>query len=233
VKGWQTALAILAALFASLAFAEDFKTINGKEYKNATVSRVEADGLVLKTKSGILKVYFVELPKEVQEHFGYRPPIAAPVSVSSATVVPHPAASGVLGKWEYSEYQDTMGRGTTREARVTSSNAVHFRFPYEGETHAALKLRKGSKGQNVIFRVERGQFISSASKDYVTVSFDNGELQEFEVIESEARTSGVLFINDEERFISQLRNANTVKIEATFYQEGRRVFEFDVRGLDW
>jgi hypothetical protein len=37
----------------SLALADDLKTINGKEYKNATVSRVEADGIVIKTKSGI------------------------------------------------------------------------------------------------------------------------------------------------------------------------------------
>jgi hypothetical protein len=71
VKYWRTSLAILAALFASIALADDFKTINGKEYKNATVSRVEADGIVLRTKSGITKVYFSELPKEVQERFGY------------------------------------------------------------------------------------------------------------------------------------------------------------------
>jgi hypothetical protein len=230
---WQTALATLAALSASLALGEDFKTIQGKEYKDATVARVEADGIILKSKAGILKVYFAELPKAVQEHFGYRPSVASPVGVSSATVVPQAAASGALGKWEYSESQDEMGRGTTREARITSSNAVHFGFPYEGETRAALKLRKNSKGQNVIFRVERGQFISSASKDYVTVSIDDGGLQQFEVVESEARTSGVLFINDEENFVSQIRKANTVKIEATFYQEGRRVFDFDVRGLEW
>jgi hypothetical protein len=43
----------------------------------------------------------------------------------------------------------------------------------------------------------------------------------------------LVFIHDEEKFISQLRNANQVKIEADFYQEGRRVFEFDVGGLDW
>jgi hypothetical protein len=66
-----TALAILAALCASLVLAEDFKTVNGKEYKDATVSRVESDGLVLKTKSGISKVYFVELPKDVHERFHY------------------------------------------------------------------------------------------------------------------------------------------------------------------
>ena len=81
--------------------------------------------------------------------------------------------------------------------------------------------------------MERGQFVSPASSGYVTVRFDDSELQEFEVGESVESTTGVLFINDEERFISQLRNANKVKIEANFYQEGRRVFDFDVAGLDW
>jgi hypothetical protein len=71
VKYWRTALAILAALSASIVLAEDFKTINGKEYKNATISRVEADGIVLRTKTGISKVYFAELPKDVQERLHY------------------------------------------------------------------------------------------------------------------------------------------------------------------
>ena len=53
--------------FAAVAFADDFKLINGREYKDVTVSRIEPDGIVLKTKSGISKVYFVELPKDVQE----------------------------------------------------------------------------------------------------------------------------------------------------------------------
>src|ERR1043166_6997702 len=65
---------ILAVLFASLALSEDFKTINGKVYKDATVSRVEADGIELKTKAGISKVYFTELPQEVQERFHWAPP---------------------------------------------------------------------------------------------------------------------------------------------------------------
>jgi len=73
VKYWQTGLAIVASLSASFALADDFKTVNGKEYKNATVSRVEADGLVLRTGSGVVKVYFAELPKEVQQRFGYDP----------------------------------------------------------------------------------------------------------------------------------------------------------------
>jgi hypothetical protein len=67
---------ILAVLSASLALSEDFKTINGKVYKDATVSRVEADGIELKTKTGIFKVYFIELPKDVQERFHWAPPEA-------------------------------------------------------------------------------------------------------------------------------------------------------------
>src|SRR5438034_2293611 len=67
----------LILCFASVVLADVFKAIDGKEYKNVTVSRIEADGIVLKTKSGISKVYFVELPKEVQERFHYDPEKAA------------------------------------------------------------------------------------------------------------------------------------------------------------
>jgi hypothetical protein len=84
VKHWKPTLAILMALSASLAVADDFKTTNGKEYKNATVTRVEPDGIVVKSKSGISKVYFVELPKEVQERFHYNPEKAAAAQTAAA-----------------------------------------------------------------------------------------------------------------------------------------------------
>jgi len=64
-------LTFLSLSLISLTFADDFKTLAGKEYKNVTVSRVEPDGIVLTGKAGISKVYFTELPKEVQERFGY------------------------------------------------------------------------------------------------------------------------------------------------------------------
>src|SRR5213596_435782 len=70
----QSMMKILTFLilgFASVAFADDFKAIDGKEYKNVTVGRVNPDGIVLISKSGISKVYFTELPKEVQERFQY------------------------------------------------------------------------------------------------------------------------------------------------------------------
>ena len=77
-------LTILFLSFAAAALSEDFKTVNGKEYKDATVTRVEPDGIVVKTNSGLTKVYFTELPKDVQEHFHYDSGKAALYSAEQA-----------------------------------------------------------------------------------------------------------------------------------------------------
>ncbi len=75
---------VLLFSFAAAALSEDFKTVNGKEYKDATITRVEPDGIVVKTNSGITKVYFTELPKDVQEHFHYDSEKAASYSAEQA-----------------------------------------------------------------------------------------------------------------------------------------------------
>src|SRR5881397_3101058 len=77
-------VASLILCLTTVAVADDFKLVSGKEYKNVTVSRVEPDGIVLRTNSGISKVYFVELPKEVQERFHYNAAIAAAYSAQGA-----------------------------------------------------------------------------------------------------------------------------------------------------
>jgi hypothetical protein len=97
VKHWQPTLIMFASLCVSLALADDFKTIDGKEYKDATVSRVEPDGIVLRTKFGISKVYFVELPKEVQERFHYDPAKAAQSRAAEAAKQQQPSATPATG----------------------------------------------------------------------------------------------------------------------------------------
>ena len=77
-------LSFLSLCFISLALADDFKTLTGKEYKDVTVSRVEPDGIVLTGKAGISKVYFTEIPKDVQERFGYDPQKAGDYSAQQS-----------------------------------------------------------------------------------------------------------------------------------------------------
>src|ERR1043166_3267147 len=73
-------LPFLILCFTTFAVADDFKTVRGKEYKKVTVSRVEPDGIVLKSKSGISKVYFVELSPDVQKRFQYNAAVASAYS---------------------------------------------------------------------------------------------------------------------------------------------------------
>jgi hypothetical protein len=79
-------LFVVLAASLSLALGDDFKTTAGKEYKDATVTRVEPDGIIVKTKSGISKLYFGELPREVQERFHYNPQTATAYTAAQAAV---------------------------------------------------------------------------------------------------------------------------------------------------
>jgi hypothetical protein len=120
VKHWQAALAIVAALSASLALAEDFRTINGKEYKNVEVGRVEPDGIVLFTKSGISKVYFTELPKEVADKW-LAPVLAAQKAAEEKRIEAQNAAQ--------------------REREAKEKKATAEREEKEGNAEADLKRR--------------------------------------------------------------------------------------------
>src|SRR5262245_17947978 len=83
--------AVITTLSISIALADDFKTFDGKEYKDATVTHVEPDGIVVKTKSGISKIYFQKLPKEVQQRFNYDPQQAAAYSANRMQLHKKPA----------------------------------------------------------------------------------------------------------------------------------------------
>ena len=127
---------ILAVLFASLALSEDFKTTTGKVYKNATVSRVEGDGIVLKTETGIAKVYFTELPQDVQERFHWAKPEPPrePFYGRWAAAAEDPAvlakiiafgASIIASVGLVINYIRSRRQPTTRVTRASRRNAVH------------------------------------------------------------------------------------------------------------
>ena len=78
------AMTLIVCAVTSIALADDFKTNNGKEYKNATVTQVEADGIVVRTKVGISKLYFTELPEEVRKRFRYDPQNASAYAAQQA-----------------------------------------------------------------------------------------------------------------------------------------------------
>src|SRR5438067_9010077 len=68
---FEIPLSILLILPVSLAVADDIKTNYGKEYRNATVTRVEPDGIMIKLSGGLLKIPFKDLSDELKQKYHY------------------------------------------------------------------------------------------------------------------------------------------------------------------
>jgi len=64
-------MAILLA--AGDCFSADITTLDGKTYKDAWVTDVEADGVHISFRDGVVKVPFDQLPQELQRQYGYDP----------------------------------------------------------------------------------------------------------------------------------------------------------------
>jgi len=97
-------LALLLLCSCSVAFADDFKTSTGKEYKNAKVFRVEADGIVITFSSGVVKIPFAELSPETQKKYGYDPQAAAATTAQTAVPTQSHVPEGSLVNSEAIDY---------------------------------------------------------------------------------------------------------------------------------
>lgn len=136
--------------------------------------------------------------------------------------------------WNYSVSEDSMSGKSTRHAYVSSINTVNFKFPYGGAQRATLTIRKHPRwGTSVYISLDKGQFICGYDDCYVRVRFANGKAQRMSASEPSDHSNNLLFISNASSFISQARKSDTVFIEANFYQEGSRVFEFDISDLEW
>jgi hypothetical protein len=126
-------LTFLILCLVSAVFAEEFKTVNGKEYKDATLTRVDPDGIVVKTKSGITKVYFVELPKDVQERFHYDSQQASAYSAEQA------ANYAAYQKQQEEAQRQRQDAAAKNSAAVIQQQAAANRIQALQDRYAALQ----------------------------------------------------------------------------------------------
>ncbi len=71
-----TILVLLSVLIKVVA-AEDITIVSGKTYTNASVTRVEPDGISVMHSTGITKLSFSELTPDMQKKYNYDPQRAA------------------------------------------------------------------------------------------------------------------------------------------------------------
>lgn len=133
-------------------------------------------------------------------------------------------------QWYYKQSDDSMSKGKVYLAQLRSVNTVEFKFPYQGQQNASLRLRTHPRhGKDVIFLIEKGQILTSLTgSSKALIRFDDGTAEKFAYSGSSDHDSTYIFIKDYQRFVKKMLKAKKVKISVDIYQEGSPVFEFNV-----
>lgn len=162
------------------------------------------------------------------------PSAAASTPVASASAASSAADESDDSAWDYRAREDKMTGGTTYAATATSVNTVNFDFPYSGEQHGRLTLRRDPKyGKDVILAIEKGQILCpSYDGCTVMVRFDNGKPEAFSAVGAADGSTEAVFIQNYDRFLQKMRKAKIARLSVNIYQEGSPVFEFYVGGFN-
>ena len=167
-----------------------------------------------------------------------------------------PARTTPTPTWEYNTTTDKMTGRVVRMACLKSSNELKFNPPYDGGSRGELCLgsydphKKGvtvlsiTKGQIVCQYVVNIRPLAKIPSLFhgceLRVKFDDGEVRTMPTeAASDGSTNSInivdlgLFFNEHDYFLKNLKKSKHAMLEATFYQEGAQVLEFDTSGLVW
>lgn len=154
------------------------------------------------------------------------------IAQPSAPPVPTEPTKPVF-KWDYRTDTDEM-RGTSEKfASLSSNDLVGTSWPYDREPMRLILRRRSTDGLNAMLQIN-GQFVCrSYSGDEITVKFDDGPLETFRCNEASSGSNNVIFIGNPARFVSKVKTAKTMMLEAPVYESGNVQVTFDVAGLEW
>lgn len=136
-------------------------------------------------------------------------------------------------EWAYHSLTDAVSGKESKQASITSNNSFELDFPYQGGTTANIIIRNHPRyGKDVIFTISKGQLLcNSYDGCEVSVRFDDKKPFKVHALEPEDNSSETLFLSGYNKLLKEIRNSKTMIIEATFFQNGARAFEFDVSNL--
>jgi hypothetical protein len=136
--------------------------------------------------------------------------------------------------WNYSEDVDKMEGTKQFFASNTSTNEIEFEFPYDGGSTFDILVRNTGKENEVLLTVSKGQFMTSINgSETLKVKFDENKPENYSYNSASDASMDVIFLNNSKKFINNLKKSKKVMIEATFFDAGSKVIEFDVEGLKW
>ena len=151
------------------------------------------------------------------------------VATVTALACPTQAAAG---DWQYANDEDKMRGERLDYAQLTSLNSVDFDFPYNGGSTLQIGVRKkNGKLDAVMLLISSGQILCGVSSCKGAMKFDNGPVEDLSLVEPNDYSSTIVFVDSERAFLNKLLHSTKLIIELSFYEAGKKQFEFDVRGL--
>jgi hypothetical protein len=125
-----------------------------------------------------------------------------------------------------------MDSAVFRYASVESSDTVSMRFPYKNH-RPELTIRTKNGGELNVLLQFSGQAQAGIDGGKLRLKFDSGPAQTWSFARpADHGKTGLIFINNERSFLSQLAKSKTLMVELPYYSEGRKTFAFDVQSLD-
>lgn len=137
-------------------------------------------------------------------------------------------------KWEYESSVDEMTGDTLYIAANKSTDQHNFQAPYNGGSKLVIGVMKKAKIKEIVIQVSKGQFVPSImNEESIKFKFDDN--QAFDVSYSIGKDGSLdgIYLTDIDTVLNCLKNAKKMKVEAPFSFEGKKVFNFDVSGLDF
>lgn len=150
------------------------------------------------------------------------------------TVVSTPPPAIDVTHWQYHAITGEMDDAVSPTAIISSKNTVEFKFPYAGEQRARIMIAyKADKGYAMLFAVDRGQILCApAGPCPITLRIDGGKQFAVEAERPNDQSSNDVVIRNSDDLASKIFAASNIKVQATFFQNGSPVFDFDVSGFD-
>jgi len=139
----------------------------------------------------------------------------------------------VIQYWEYDSTVDKMTSQKTYFARNVAKGRFRLDAPYDGPNEARLILRQKGNEVDVYIKVNKGQFAGSYASSNVLVRFDDAAAKKYPIAEAADGSSDIIFIENSKDFLSKLKTSKTTLIEVLFYNNGKKVLEFETKDLNW
>jgi len=153
-----------------------------------------------------------------------------PSSMSGPALSPHELVST---KWAYSAERDKLRGRSIVHAELTSDSTANFAFPYSGGSRLTITVRKSHRGDDVYFKISKGQFTCETATCQGALNVD-GAVHSLTLTAADDDSADMIFAVDAKTVIDLLSHGKKIIVELPFYEEGQVQFEFSTPiNLHW